>query len=324
MSVLITGGMGAVGSAVARHLVNEGTETILYNRFEDHTLINDIKDKVIFAAGDILDLEKLVETIKKYDVKRIVHTAANYSKTKKLLKINTEGTVNVLWAAAKCEIERVVYTSSKAVYNEPKGRHGHPLYEPINEDYPKDEPMGFYGVTKLFGEQVGHQFYKNYGVDFVALRFSTIYGPGRLVKNPKAAMVIPCRIIENGMLGKPFNYPKGREQRDDYIYIKDVAYGISLACFARDLTHRTFNIGTGVPSSLLDFAESVRKIYPDFEAEIGPGLDPIEIGFNCYNVYDISRAKGELGYRPQYNIDNGVADYIQAMRDLNIRPTWVE
>ena len=118
-----------------------------------------------------------------------------------------------MWAAVDAGVDRVVYTSSKAVYNEITGPHAHPDYEPINEDYPKDEPLGIYGVTKFFGEQIGNQFHNNFGIDFLSLRFSTVYGPGRLLKNPNSPMVVPCRIIESAMSGpavslSPRGWPK--------------------------------------------------------------------------------------------------------------------
>jgi UDP-glucose 4-epimerase len=325
MTVLITGGLGAIGSSVARNLVEMGIEPVLYDAFEDNTLINDIKDKTLYVAGDVLDLPHLVETIKKYRVKRMIHTVALLSKAdpKKSIRINTQGTVNALWAAEQCKIERFVYTSSKAVYSEISGIHSHPRYRPINEDYPKDDPMGIYGVTKFFGEQIGMQFHKNFGIDFVALRFSTTFGPGRLLKNPNSPMVIPCRIIENAMLGKPFTFPKGGGQKDDYIYNRDVGRGVALACFKKDLTHRVFNIGTGIGSTLIDFAQATRKIFPAFEFEIGPGPDHAGIGFDFYSVYDVSRTKNELGFTPQYNIEEAVRDYIETMQRLNIEPTFV-
>jgi UDP-glucose 4-epimerase len=325
MTVLITGGMGAIGSSVARNLVEMGIEPVLYDAFEDNTLVKDIKDKTLYVKGDVLDPTHLIETIKKYRVKRMIHTVALLSKAdpKKSIRINTEGTVNTLWAAKECKLERIVYTSSKAVYNEIAGKYAHPDYEPINEEYPKDDPLGIYGVTKRFGEQIGLQFHKNFGIDFVALRFSTIFGPGRLSKNPNSPMVIPCRIIENAMLEKPFIFQKGGDQKDDYIYIRDAGRGIALACFAEGITHRVFNIGTGIGATLIDFAQAARKVFPTFIFDIGPGLDHTGIGFNFYSIYDFSRAKNELGFTPQYNIKEAVKDYIETMQSLNIEPTFV-
>jgi len=325
MSVLITGGMGALGASVARHLVDMGIEVILFDAFEDYTLIRNIKDKAVYVQGNILNLSQLIKTVKTYNVKRIIHTVALLSKAdpKKSIQINTEGTVNVLWAAEACRIERVVYTSSKAVYNEISEKHAHPHYKPVNEDYPKDNPMGIYGVTKFFGEQMGLQFHKNFGIDFVALRFSTVFGPGRLSKNPNSPMVLPCRIIENAMLGKSFTFPKGGEQKDDYIYNKDAGRGVVSACFAKNLTHRVFNIGTGVGSTLIDFAQAAQNVFPAFEFDIGPGLDHAGIGFNFYSIYDISRGKNELGFTSQYTLEEAIKDYIDTMQRLDIEPTFV-
>ena len=263
--------------------------------------------------------------MKNFGVKQIIHTAALLSRAdpRKSIKINTEGTVNVLWAAVACQIDRVVYTSSKAVYSQISGKHSHPDYKPINEDYHKDEPMGIYGVTKLFGEQIGLQFNKTSGIDFIALRFSTIFGPGRLLKNPNSPMVIPCRIIENAMLGKPFNWPRGGDQKDDYIYNKDAGKGIALACFAKKINHRVFNIGTGIASTIIDFANETKKLFPDFDFHIGPGLDHTGIDFNTYSLYDISRAKNELGFKPFYGLDEAVRDYVETMKRLKIEPTFV-
>ena len=326
MTVLITGGTGAVGSSTARNLVKIGIEPILYNRHEDDRLICDIKEKVVFVEGNILDRSKLVDTLKKYDIRTIIHTVSLLSKAdpRKSIRINTEGTVNVLWAAVECGIKRIVYTSSKAVYSEIKGRNAHPFYEPINEDYPKDEPLGIYGVTKYFGEQIGYQFYKEFGIDFKSLRFSTVFGPGRLLKNPKSPMVIPCRIIESAMLGKPFRYPKGAEQKDDYIYLDDVGRAVVLACFRENLVHDTFNIGTGFGSTLIDFAEATKKVIPSFNFDIGPGIDHTGIGFHFYSIYDTSRAKNELGFAPQSCLDDAVSDYIETMNKLSIKPINVD
>ena len=325
MSVLITGGTGAVGSVTARHLVKMGIEPILYNRSEDYSLLDDVRKNVVFAKGDILDPANLSRTLNTHGVRTIVHTASLLSKAdpKQSIRINTQGTVNVLWAAVDGGIDRVVYTSSKAVYNEIKGRHAHPDYEPINEDYPKDEPLGIYGVTKFFGEQLGNEFHKNFGIDFLSLRFSTVYGPGRLLKNPNSPMVVPCRIIESAMSGRPFRYPRGAGQRDDYLYLDDAGRATALACAAGDLKHRAINVGTGTGSTLVDFALATQKVFPGFEYEIGPGLDHAGIGFSFYSVYDTSRAARELGFTAGYSLEDAVEDYVETMKKLRIAPVLI-
>lgn len=326
MSILITGGMGALGSAVARNLVEKGDTPVLLDLVEDYTLISDVKRKVKFVKGSILDYENLLKTVKLYGVDAIVHTVAVLSKAdpRVSIEINTRAAENVLWAAKEAKVRKVVYTSSKAVFSEISGDHLAPGYLPINEDYPKDKPMGIYGVTKFYGEGLGSQFKKLFGIDFVALRYSTVYGPGRLLKNPNSPMVLPCRIIENAMLGKPFRWPKGGEQKDDYIYYDDVAEGTVLALMARNPRSDVYLIGTGQGGTLRDFATAAQKHYPAFHAEIGGGLDHVGSGFIFYSIYDISRAREDLGFHPQCNVEVGTSRYIETMKRLGIQPTFVE
>lgn len=325
MSVLVTGGMGAIGAFVTRRLVEMGADPIVYSRHRDMVLLSDIEQKIVVVQGDILDFDKLMQTIKSYGVDRIIHASAMLieagANPAMAVRVNAEGVANVMEAALRCNVRRVVYTSAKGVYNEAKGEHGHPTYKPINEDYPAEANMGFYGLTKLFGEKIGFQYHKQSGVDFIALRFASTYGPGKILKHGASSpMSIHGRIIENAMCGQPTRIPRGGEQKDDYIYNRDTANGIVLACFAKDVTHRLFNLGSGVGSTLLDYVAAVKKIYPDAVIEVGPGLDFFNIGFNVYSVYDISRAKNELGYSPQYDLESGLRDYVETLRQLKIKP----
>jgi nucleoside-diphosphate-sugar epimerase len=106
------------------------------------------------------------------------------------------------------------------------------------------------------------------------------------------------------------------------IYHKDTANGIVLACLAEKLTHSVFNISNGEGYTLLDFASAVKNTYPKADIEIGPGLDFLMEGYNTYSVFDISRAKQELGFYPHYDVEKGVNDYIEMMSLLRIEPTY--
>lgn len=326
MSVLVTGGMGAIGSFVTRRLVEKGLEPIVYSRHKDMVLLSDIENKVVVVEGDVADFDTLMATIKKYNVDRIIHASAALVSgitPAMAVRVNAEGTANVLEAALRCNVKRVVYASAKGVYNEATGKHAHPFYEPINEDWPAEANMGWYGLTKLFGEKVGFQYQKQHGVDFIALRFSSTYGPGKILKHGAgSAMSVHGRMIENSMHGKPYRHPKGADQKDDFIYNRDTANGIVLACLAENVKHRLFNIGSGVGVTLVDLANAIKKIYPNADIQIGPGIDFFDIGFNVYSVYDISRAKEELGFSPQYNLEDGVRDYVETLRRLKIEPVY--
>ena len=326
MRILVTGGMGAVGSFFAQKLVEKGMTPILYGRRRQTALIRDIEDKVVIVLGDILDRDKLVNTISTYDVDTVVHTAAMLSKEGEsnpamAIRVNVEGTANAIEAAVKCNVKRFVYTSAKGVYSEAKGEYGHPTYKGITEDYPAEANMGFYGLTKLFGEKVVLRYQVKYGIDTIILRFSGTYGPGKtLTRGTSSPIALIGKIIENAMHGKPTRIPQGGEQQNDFIYYKDVANGILAACAAKNVTHRIFNIGSGKGTTLLGFANAVKQVYPNADLEIGPGLDFYGIGFNVYSVYDITRAQRELGFSPQYDLASSIRDYVDTLRKLNIEP----
>ncbi len=326
MNILITGGMGALGSFATRRLVEMGMEPVIYSRHKDMRLIRDIEKKVIIVEGDILDFDKLMKTIQTYKIERIIHMAALLagdceSNPPKAIRTNVEGTANILEAALKCNIDRVVYISAKGVYSEAKGEHAHPTYKPINEDHPAENSLGFYGLTKLFGEKLGFQYEQKHGIHFIALRLSSTYGPGKLLKHGVSSITsMPVGMIDNAMLGKPTRMPQGADQKNDFIYGKDVGNGMALACITEGVKHRLFNIGSGKDSTLLDFAHAVKKVYPKADIEIGPGLDYLNMGFNFYSVYDISRAKEELGFSPQYDLEKGVRDYVKMSNQLDIGP----
>jgi UDP-glucose 4-epimerase len=326
MSILVIGGMGSIGSFVTRRLIEMGLETVVYARHKNALFLSDIEKKVVYVEGDIMDIDHLMKTIKEYRVERIIHMAAllsggSESNPPLAIRMNAEGTANILEAAVRCSVKRVVYSSAKGAYSETKGEYAHPTYTPLPEEYPTEDGMGFYGLTKLFGEKLGFKYQKKYGLEFVALRYSSTWGPGKLLHGP-SPHTIHVGIIENAMLGCPLRYPQGGEQKDDLIYHKDSANGVVLASMTENLSHSVFNIGSGTGCTLMDFAAAVRRIYPQAEIEIGPGLDFLMKNFNTYSVFDISRAKEDLGFEPRYDLDKGVADYIEMMELLKIKPTY--
>ena len=321
-AVLVTGGMGVIGSWVTRQLLEQGQRVVTYSRHRDIALVKDIVNKFESVLGDILDLPKIIATIKQYGVERIIHLSAVMpgeaeSNPYMAYRNNAEGSLNVLEAARLMSVKRVVGTSSKAVYDETMGEYGHPTYKPMDEDYPK-LPHLVYGTTKLFMENAGLDYHRIYGLDFVALRFPSPYGIGRQARH--GVYAITSRIIEGALLGQALEIPQGAEQKDDFIYHRDVASGIVLACFAENLEHRIFNVGSGRGETLQDFVDVLNNILGKVRIKIGPGLNPVKAKYNYYSVFNIERACRELGFTPRYDLEAGIRDYIETMRRLDIKP----
>jgi UDP-glucose 4-epimerase len=318
MKVLITGGMGVIGAETSRRFVKEGFRPVVYARHRDESLVRDILDRIDVELGDILDLPRLLDAIKRHQITHIVHAAAFVGAVSQAnpalsVQVNVMGMVNVLEAARLFDIKRVVYTSAKGVYGPATGDHGYPTYKPITEDHPKN-PKRIYDAAKLMGEHVGLYYQANMGVDVVVLRFASTYGPGKTARHGR--MGVTSQIVENPAAGLPFSIAQGGDEKDDFIYNKDSALGIYLAMIAENPRSRVYNIGTGVGHTLHDFARVIRKHIPDAKIDIGPGLNFLGMPYPASNVYDISRAREELGFRPEYDLERGIADYLESLKRL--------
>jgi len=320
MRVLITGGMGVIGAEASRKFVREGHRPVLYSRHRDESLIRDIVDKVDIELGSILDRARLAEVFKSRGITHVVHTAAYISALSakhpaESVEINVMGTVNILEAARAANVERVVFTSAKGVYGPFRGDYGSPTYKLVTEDHPKD-PKRIYDSAKLMGENAT-LYWGTLGLDVVVLRFASTYGPGKTSRHGN--MGVTSQIIEQPASGQPFRIAQGGDEKDDFIYNKDSALGIYLATMAKDLNSRVFNIGTGVGVTLKDVAAILRKHLPNAVIEVGPGLNFLGSPYPMHGVYDISRAQKELGYQPEYDLERGIADYLESLQRLKLQ-----
>lgn len=321
MKVMITGGMGVMGAETTRKFVHEGHRPVVIARHRDDSLVHDIVDKFDFETADVLDWARLADIAKRHKVTHIVHAAAfvgavSASNPALSIQVNVMGLVNVLEVARLLDVKRVVFTSAKGIYGPLLGDYGPPLYKPIPEDIPKD-PQRIYDSAKLMGEQTAIYYAKNMGLDVAVLRFSTTYGPGKTARH--GAMGVTSQIVENPFNGLPFQLPEGGDAKDDFIYNKDSALGIYLATVAAKVPSRIYNIGSGVGNTLQDFAAVIRKRIPGADIKIGPGLKFIAMPYNPHGVYDVSRARDELGFKTQYGIERAVEDYIASLERMRSR-----
>lgn len=320
MKVLITGGMGVMGSMVSSRFVQERHRPVIMARHMDRSLIQPIEGQVDTELGDVLDLPRILSIIQSYKITHIVHMAAligelSNKNPPQSVHINVIGTLNILEAARFMKVQRVVYTSAKGVYGHIDGEYGHPTYKPLSEDHPR-RPMRIYESAKLMGEHMGQFYQRTYGLEFVALRFSSTYGPGKTVRH--GGMAILSHIIEGAYSGRAVKIEKGGDQKDDIIYNKDVAHGIYLACIAPKLNYSAYNIGTGIGVTLRDVAGEIKRFIPEADIEIGPGLHYKEGPIHYYSIYDIARAQQDLGFSPQFTLRKSIEDYIETLKKLGL------
>ncbi|MCC6949695.1 MAG: NAD-dependent epimerase/dehydratase family protein [Bradyrhizobiaceae bacterium] len=315
--VLVIGGMGAIGIWVVRELIERGEQVVVLDTQDQSPFLVDLNGRFEFVAGDITDLPHLVQVMRNRDIGHVIHLAAVLFQCDDNpplgFSVNTMGTLNVLEAARAAAVARLVFTSAKAVYGQIRGEHAHPTYRPVTEDAPQ-APDSIYGASKLAAERAGLHYARRFGVDFVALRLASLYGPGRLSRH--GALAITSEMVERARAQQPMKVAQGGEQGEDILYTRDAARGIVCAAFAPTPRDRVFNISSGRPTSLHEFAGAVRGLYPDAEIDIGPGLDYWAMGKQYYSVLDSTRAREQLDFTPRFSLDAGIRDYVRILDAL--------
>jgi UDP-glucose 4-epimerase len=315
MNVLITGGMGVNGAATARVLIREGLRPVLMDNRRDISLIRDVEEKVNIVIGDVCDQRYLEKAIDDYQITHIAHLAALMPEPAEAdprlaIKVGVDGTLNILEAARAKKVRRVVFTSSKAAYGEIIDEHGPPQYLPVRENHPRN-PADLYGVIKVCCEELGKYYRNAYGMEFIALRYSTIYAPGKEVRH--GALSFYGQLIEKARSGEKWVIPEGGDQPNDTVYVGDVARSIYLALKAVPSDEWVFNISSGKASTPREFVKALTEVFPNHRIELGPGPSQLGRKKQSFCVFDISAAKKHLGYEPAYTVEEGVRDYVATL-----------
>ena len=268
MKVLIIGGAGYIGSHVARLFADKGHSVDIVDNLSTGSRDNLFPDYGFFE-GSILDYPWLLDVMKRgYDA--IVHLAASKAAGESMLVPekysvqNIAGTINIINAACEAGIRAIVFSSSAAVYGEPK-------YLPIDELHPQN-PENYYGFTKLEIERILAWYDKLKGLKFAALRYFNAagYDPAGVIhgleKNP--ANLIPVIMeVAAGMrpkidvFGTDYPTPDGTGVRD-YIHVSDLAEAhlAALEYVAREGRSLTVNLGSESGLSVLELIEAARRI----------------------------------------------------------------
>ncbi|MBI2183604.1 MAG: NAD(P)-dependent oxidoreductase [Thaumarchaeota archaeon] len=310
MTLLITGA-GLVGSQIARIAVEKGERPVIYDLAPQPEVINQIVslEKIDIVRGDVLDLNALEDTIRTRCIKKVIHTAANpmltvgaQEKPYDAIKLNVMGTVNVLEAARKLSLDKVVFTSSSVLYTYRKG--GLESGKLSEDNYPRTTTI--YASTKLACENLGLNYAENYGLDFVAVRFQAVFGPWGGKGGGGGPSNMFKQLIEKSMRGEEATIsPRVIE----FVYSKDAARSTILAAEKAGLRNRVYNVGMGRiyrPEELLTI---IRQKIPSANIRV----EEMHIGSPATKVdepTDLTRSRTELGYEPQYDMPKAVEDYV--------------
>jgi len=321
MRLMVTGACGRIGSHAVRQLLQAGHEVVGTDSMIHAGNLRELAKRIPVVAADVQDLGAMLRVLTDHRVERIVHLAAAIgdqfdTQPWGSYQVNLGGTLNVLEAARHAGVERVAMASTHNVYPKAYGEHGHPTWKPIAEDHPPD-PWRPYAVMKLACEHMGRIYAAKYGVDFAAVRYAAYYGAERAIRRGKKAPDVLNRMILEAVEGTATNIERGGEQVFDPVYIKDCAHGVIRAALSDGKRGgRVYNIGGGNPVTLNQAAAAVRRVLPAARIEVGPGADFSPEGEGYHPPLDITRARTEIGYEPQFTLDAGIADCARELEVL--------
>ncbi len=303
-SVLVTGGAGFIGSHVVDHFLAEGaTVTVVDNLVTGRR--SNLPAEADFHELDIRAPETAA-LIRDGQFDAIVHLAAQIDVRRSVAdpmydaSVNVLGTINLLEAArAAARRPRFIFLSTGGAL------YGEFVTPPSDEQTPKD-PESAYGVAKLAAEYYMAYFARVQGVETVALRFGNVYGPRQDPHGEAGVVAIFCDRI---LMGRPLTIFGDGTQTRDYVYVGDVARAAAAAAShalppMRQLDSRAFNIGTGVGTSVLELADTLKRA-----AGSETAIEHAEkrAGELQASVLDIAKAGHSLAWRPEVSLRDGLA-----------------
>ena len=296
-TILVTGANGFIGSHTTRLMESLGHKVVpidVMPRSPELSLLGIKSSSHIMNVTDAAAFRELCEKEKPTHIFHAAHPPRDESPS--VINYCYHAMTNILEAAKAFGIKRIVYSSSASIYGQLKKPDSSLVKE---DDAVTIYPTYFYRASKTVSEWMGDFYKEKHGVDFVALRYSSVYGPG-LYRS------IPLEL-KRGILGQPCR-PFLTRSVDDLIYIDDVADAVRRALFADKPLSRAYNIGLDKTYVSEDLKRAIQKALPDLKFEIGQHPNAAEVApHRMRSPLDISLAKKELGWAPTIYLEEGIA-----------------
>lgn len=322
----LTGGEGLVGYHLSKELLKGDNLVVTYDAqkhyipfdksnwavYQNYRIKTLKSDKLVRLRGDCSDRGWLVECLEKYKPDIIVHLAAlpiagisnSYPTEAKVNIFDTIVTLLDILRGVSFTYDRVVYTSSSMVYgNFLKDDEGRII--PAREDQ-ATSPVGIYGAMKLSGETLVKVYNHRYGIPYVIIRPSAVYGPTDC--NRRVTEI----FLMNALQGRELILDNGGKHQLDFTYVDDLIQGYMLALHSKEALGQTFNLTRGEGRQIKELADVVADLIPGTKI-----VDSDQVPYRPNRgALDITKAKTILGYAPRYSLEEGMKQYYEFVKNF--------
>jgi UDP-glucose 4-epimerase len=297
--VLVGGGAGFIGSNLVKKLSKEGAlVTVLDDLFTgDYSFISDLQNTT-FIKGSVTDYVLVEDLVKDVDI--VFNLAARNiivatKKPREDFNVNAGGMLNILIAAKKYGIEKIVYSSSASVY-------GNARYLPINED-DRLNILNPYAASKLSAENYCMAFYESYDVPVTILRYSNVYGTNQSPSNPYCGVV--SKFFTSVVNDEPPQIHGDGEQTRDFTLVDDVVEATMLAALSPKVVGEILNVGTGKETTVKHLANIIIELSGKHLCPVY--IDRRDIDNLRRRVLNIEKIRKNLRWIPVNSLEEGLS-----------------
>ena len=303
--ILITGGAGFIGSNLVDALIDQGHEVLVVDNLSTGRKEN-LNPKAKFFELDLTD-KKLIKVFKSEKPEIVFHEAAQIDVRKSVAdpvwdaKQNILSSVNLLENCKNFGVEKVIFASTGgAIY-------GDTDQIPRPESH-LEQPISPYGIAKLTIEKYLHYYHQVFGLPYIALRYSNVYGPRQNSKGEAGVVAIFCDKLLSGQ--PPVIHGDGRQTRD-YVYVSDVVKANLMALKSDKIG--IYNIGTSIETDVNKISELIKD---NIGTEIDFTHGEAKAGEQQRSCIDYGKAKNELDWKPSVNLVKGIKKTVDWFKNL--------
>lgn len=303
---LVTGGAGFIGTYLVPALLEKGVEVVVFDIVRNPASLASVRGQIKYVKGDLgssVDLYRAMMTHKVTDVFHLGAILAEPCEESPLMgfKVNFQSTLALLDASVALRVRRFVMISSISVF-------GKDVQEPVADDAAKN-PATIYGQTKLACEHALLWYARKHGLDTRAVRFTWVFGPGRTTG---ITALYSSLLLDAIARGEPLEIPNP-DETGDWLYVRDAVKALLAVWEAEKPGQRIYNIAGGV-HAIREVIEIAKRYRPDAQVtflEEGTTASPYPA------AYDDTAARREIGWEPDYTIDEAVREHLDIVSKGN-------